>query len=454
MKLSSIAEGFWHTYGPNPAGTDTSGYIYYCDMDGVLVDLLGGLSQAGVKTSISPEAILKAIQNRGGDPSDPRAVFKFYMGLPKLPGADAIWKAATEAGGGKPPMILTVCPEEKVPGIYDAKMGWALEHLGPTPTEIYGCRKGGKHKWAGPKAVLIDDEGGNVEDWQKAGGKAIFHHTGSLNSTLQGIANPEGELGVDMDLRKPRGVTTSPTRWGRGGQHQSLTGYDFAGGPKRMSLRNVDVKMPDGSVGKIEVFGMFSVDDPGTKYMVKLFKQHGGQHPVFQQFVNTCALAISRMPRLSKGNTNHRPVDIICMPQSSKVLTGALAARVARELSVPDPVMWAKNRDAATIEINQDGALEYCVANGEDPEQVYKKWQRQVAAWAAGQKDTKNLDRFLRRGNMSNLFVPPHGVDFEGKSVLIIDETSAFHVTMADIASACFRLGASNVMGAVLWLLN
>lgn len=159
---------------------------FYCDMDGVLVDLLEGYRQAA-------GVCLTTVNNIGDEKWLPAlAVPKFWQNLPKLGDADVLVDFLTDNIAPAKLHVLSArmelfndCDVEKIK--------WLAKNTPKMP--VYNANIVDRHEKQdyavsqdGEPNILIDDFYKNIDEWIAAGGIGILH-TDSLSTieTLQSI---------------------------------------------------------------------------------------------------------------------------------------------------------------------------------------------------------------------------------------------------------------------------
>ena len=170
-------------------------YQIYCDMDGVLVDLVGAVLETAQQDA-DDETLRKGVEKIIGidwkwteeNPKYQKALdyindmvsddVQFWADLPPAADKDALWDFISPFN----PCVLSH-PWDQASA--DGKLLWTGEHLSPQPKDIY--LTGDKHKYAlnedGAPNLLIDDFEKYINPWRQAGGIAI-HHT-SAEDTMQ-----------------------------------------------------------------------------------------------------------------------------------------------------------------------------------------------------------------------------------------------------------------------------
>jgi len=218
------------------AGEGAFPYQIYCDMDGVLVDFVGGaieqinidiknknitdkkmnklrhaLSQLD-RDSITSEDLdkmdkenrLQAARNymykRFEDNED------FWASLPWAEGGKELWSYISKYD----PYILTAPMSGE--GSKRGKRMWIKNNLQPAPKKIFMSHE--KYKWAGPTNILIDDFKINTIPWHDNKGIAILHtSTKETKKELKALTStkqtPEEELEEAGMLSIPAAGTTS-----------------------------------------------------------------------------------------------------------------------------------------------------------------------------------------------------------------------------------------------------
>ena len=154
----------------------------YCDMDQVIVNFLGGAKKALGREFNDPIQF-------GGEDKWPTIgqMPRFWLDLEWMPGANLIWNRIKD----KNSYILSAIPKfEIVPLCPYQKREWCERELGISPYRVLVVSRHEKKNFAttdGVPNLLIDDHGGNVQDWIDAGGVAIHHFT--IPETLQQLTN-------------------------------------------------------------------------------------------------------------------------------------------------------------------------------------------------------------------------------------------------------------------------
>jgi hypothetical protein len=153
--------------------------IIFVDMDGVLVDLISGLSaKVGKQLSIERKDEFNTEFYKLIESMDIKYAAEFWRNLPQTEDCMKIWNAVKPY---KPKILTSV--SEHLGGVYGKEL-WCFTNLGINSDYVYCSHKScDKKLYASPKSLLIDDYGQNIKDWQEAGGTAIHHI--DADSTIQ-----------------------------------------------------------------------------------------------------------------------------------------------------------------------------------------------------------------------------------------------------------------------------
>lgn len=145
----------------------------YCDMDGVLADLVGGVSELyGVKLSNGTFETYVDPRKPQIDKEHPH----LFRDLPPMSDMKQLWsfisKHHTE--------ILSAPTTTWQPNCRADKIAWIGSHLSPRPAKINLVKREQKQDYAttgGVANVLIDDWSKNIKEWEAKGGIGILHKT-------------------------------------------------------------------------------------------------------------------------------------------------------------------------------------------------------------------------------------------------------------------------------------
>lgn len=144
-----------------------SGFVVYCDMDGVLCDFedrfkeFTGMSCREYETKYSTKAFWDAIGKEG---------VEFWSKMPWMDDGKQLWDYIAKYN---PTMLSAPSwdPSSKI-----GKREWVKENLTPN-TDVILVNKKDKQLYAGENKILIDDRTDNISDWKNAGGIGILHKT-------------------------------------------------------------------------------------------------------------------------------------------------------------------------------------------------------------------------------------------------------------------------------------
>lgn len=151
-------------------------HAVYCDMDDVLVDLIGGIrrlygfnaigSWSSHNGQIEP---MKAVIDR--DHPD------LFAKLPWMEDGRLLWNYLHQAGVS--PRILSARTTTWQPNCVRDKTRWIRRELRPQPSAIHIVERDRKQDFAvaadGTRNILIDDWDRNIVEWEKRGGIGILH---------------------------------------------------------------------------------------------------------------------------------------------------------------------------------------------------------------------------------------------------------------------------------------
>jgi len=151
----------------------------YCDMDGVLVNFLGGAKEVlGVDFHQANKAqrwtILDAEPN-------------FFANLKPLPDWKTLWNFIRKFD----PYILTAAPNSSFEKSSDDKRTWCKKYLKIDDSRVYTVQRQDKKQFArdgrdGRPNVLIDDHPKNIKEWVDNGGIGVLHEPfNAINSVKQ-----------------------------------------------------------------------------------------------------------------------------------------------------------------------------------------------------------------------------------------------------------------------------
>ena len=144
-------------------------YKIYCDLDGVLVDFIGGVMK---KLRISREPYQDEINDFLSTLEG--SSHKWWSSLDWTEGGKKLWNTLKDLNTE----ILSACPQKCTiqPNVVKGKKMWVSKNLKLTKGVNITTRKG-KVKFVGKNTILIDDFIKNVNAWKAAGGIGIHHRT-------------------------------------------------------------------------------------------------------------------------------------------------------------------------------------------------------------------------------------------------------------------------------------
>lgn len=145
----------------------------YCDMDGVLVDFMGGAKKVLGYDFDDPD--LEKITSK----EKIAKTFGFWENLSERPDGMKLWSFINKYE----PNILTAYPSWDPDGKHGKKI-WVKKHLNLPESRFFAVRRQEKQDYAkdsvsGLPNILIDDYAKNITEFEKAGGIGIRY----VNST-------------------------------------------------------------------------------------------------------------------------------------------------------------------------------------------------------------------------------------------------------------------------------
>lgn len=377
--------------------------------------------------------------------------------------------------------------------------------------EVVKNRKSGR---LNSNDILIDDSASNVEAWIENSGTAILHYPGDTSGTVEGIKNP-GPISVDLDMKKTVGMSTAFGKRGAKNTKAQLKNFvtnidvrdqldeidhaiDYLSEIASLYSSNLDIiDMKTGDISrkqnKLGIVSSYQANNKEDKYLIKLLKNN-------YQAVSTAAansqnkLGIPQwldvitdfITYYYKKNFSSNLPEVYCYPASSSALLKDYNNLLIKKLGINREMVieWVKTTDPTRIIINPKGKREFAnsqnsqgirinpkyLLNGQkttdewQPENVEIWWRSEINDWVAGIKQTKNLNHFLRRGNILNGFIPTVAVIGEiderdlmsmvdGKHSIIVDDLVTFGMTLQNLAGPLVEAG-SFVTGNVIWKLS
>jgi 5'(3')-deoxyribonucleotidase len=155
--------------------------MIYCDLDGVLVDLVGKLSEIyGFKLN-NGETFIDYFNNYI-DKLTSKEKIDFWANLPETKDCQILWNYIKKYK----PYILTSCSESME--ACDGKNIWCQNHIGVSGKRIICVEKSKVKKYyASAGKILIDDLHINIQEWRDWGGNGILHV--NAESTIKALTS-------------------------------------------------------------------------------------------------------------------------------------------------------------------------------------------------------------------------------------------------------------------------
>lgn len=141
----------------------------FVDMDGVVADFLGGVSELIGYTLTPDDKGHKEYDDRKEELTNKR----LFRNLKPLP--DMYDLIAYIRHTGLPWEILTAAGKVNRELVVFDKNSWVRRYIDPSVVVTCTYRGSQKAAFAEPGSVLIDDRKKNIECWEKAGGIGILH---------------------------------------------------------------------------------------------------------------------------------------------------------------------------------------------------------------------------------------------------------------------------------------
>jgi 5'(3')-deoxyribonucleotidase len=155
----------------------------YCDMDGVLADLLAGIAEID---NLTPQQVAKFRKDNNAfdvyltsrkkhyDEHNPH----LFLNLPWMRDGKRLWTYI----GKYDPWILSAHTRNWQPNCKADKIRWIHKHLKPRPSKTHLVLRAEKKDHAvtnGTPNILIDDYPQNIQQWKAEGGIGILHVSAS-----------------------------------------------------------------------------------------------------------------------------------------------------------------------------------------------------------------------------------------------------------------------------------
>lgn len=148
-------------------------YQFYCDMDGVLVDMDGGFKK------ISGGLLPKEYEEKNGKNSFWTIVNKhpnFWIDLEPLPDSKVLWDYIKDNFKDPLPVVLSAGQGNR---ITEQKTAWIRKHIDPRVRVIIASSGVNKSKYiingsdTGVTHILLDDMDKNITAWENSGKNRI-----------------------------------------------------------------------------------------------------------------------------------------------------------------------------------------------------------------------------------------------------------------------------------------
>ena len=152
----------------------------FCDMDGVLVDLIGSIKKHLKTTKLNQKILDDFFDSETGTGTE------FWAKCSWESGGKQLWKYIKS----HKPEILSACPsvcnEDKK--VIKGKQMWCQKNLKIGTDQINIVQRREKQNFAGKDIILVDDHKKNIREWESAGGTGILHtNTNNTIKQLKGL---------------------------------------------------------------------------------------------------------------------------------------------------------------------------------------------------------------------------------------------------------------------------
>ena len=148
----------------------------FCDMDGVLVDFLGGIVRHLNKKDFKQGDIDKVLLTDAGTSKG------WWVSLDPMSDAKTLWKYISQYDIQILSACPSICKDDKA--VIAGKKAWVKKHLKPSPSKVNIVQRKDKKTFAAPNHILIDDHIKNIRDFDSGGGVGI-HHTSAIKTIKQ-----------------------------------------------------------------------------------------------------------------------------------------------------------------------------------------------------------------------------------------------------------------------------
>ena len=143
--------------------------MIYCDLDGVLVDLAGKLSEIYGYQIKNGDKFIDYFNNYI-DKLTRKEKIDFWVNLPETKDCQSLWSYIKVYN----PFILTSCSGSKE--ACEGKNTWCQNHIGVSGKRIICVEKSKLKKYySSAGKILIDDLTSNIQEWRDWGGNGILH---------------------------------------------------------------------------------------------------------------------------------------------------------------------------------------------------------------------------------------------------------------------------------------
>ena len=147
----------------------------FCDMDGVLVDLIGSIKKHLKTTKLNQKILDDFFYSEAGTGTE------FWAECGWESGGKQLWKYIKS----HKPEILSACPSvcNKDIKVIKGKTKWCQKNLKIDPSKVHIVQRREKKDFAKKDVILIDDHSKNIREWEAAGGTGVVHK--NVNSTIK-----------------------------------------------------------------------------------------------------------------------------------------------------------------------------------------------------------------------------------------------------------------------------
>ena len=141
--------------------------IIFCDMDGVLVDFMGGIAKHLGKKTVEQGDIDKVLLSGVGTSKG------WWVSLVPMHDAKTLWKYISQYDIQILSACPSICKDDKA--VIAGKTAWIKKYLKPSPSKVNIVQRRDKKTFAAPNHILIDDHIKNIRDFESAGGVGVVH---------------------------------------------------------------------------------------------------------------------------------------------------------------------------------------------------------------------------------------------------------------------------------------